>query len=85
VFTSPENERFLTARQVRERYGDASAMWLYRREHDGSGFPPPVIIASRKIWKLSALEAWEKSLATKSDLAQHLTKKGADKNAAARQ
>ena len=24
-----EQERFLTARQVRERYGNASDMWLY--------------------------------------------------------
>jgi hypothetical protein len=27
----PSQEKFLTAAQVRTRYGDASAMWLHRR------------------------------------------------------
>jgi hypothetical protein len=68
------NEVFLTGRQVRQRYANASEMWLWRREHDASGFPLPVVIAGRKLWKLSALEAWERSLATKSNQARHLTK-----------
>jgi predicted DNA-binding transcriptional regulator AlpA len=83
VFTPSENERFLTAKQVRERYAGASTMWLYRREHDGSGFPKSVVIAGRKLWRLSELETWERSLATKSDLARHLAKKDTDENEAA--
>jgi hypothetical protein len=81
VLNSP-TEHFLTAKKVRERYCHASAMWLYRREHDGSGFPKCVVIAGRKMWKLSELETWERSLATKSEQARHLTrtKKDADKN-----
>ena len=78
-------EIFLTAKQVRQRYANASAMWLHRREHDGSGFPLCVVIAGRKLWRLSELETWERGLATKSDQASHLTNrnKEQDKNEAA--
>jgi hypothetical protein len=48
-------------------------MWLHRREHDASGFPKCVVIAGRKMWRLSELETWERSLATKSQQACHLT------------
>jgi len=30
---APSEERFLTASQVRTRYGDVSDMWLWRRLH----------------------------------------------------
>jgi predicted DNA-binding transcriptional regulator AlpA len=76
-------EHFLTAKQVRQRYGKASAMWLYRREHDGSNFPKCVVIAGRKMWRVSELETWERGLATKSDQARHLTRKDGGENAAA--
>jgi len=82
------NEVFLTGRQVRQRYANASPMWLWRREHDASGFPLPVVIAGRKMWSASELETWERSLATKSEQARHLTnrtKKDADKNETAAQ
>lgn len=80
-----QSEHFLTARQVRERYGNCSAMWLFRREHDGSGFPQCVVVANRKMWRLSELEIWERSLATKSDQARHLTNRNQkdEENAAA--
>jgi predicted DNA-binding transcriptional regulator AlpA len=55
----------LTARQVRERYGNASDMWLWRRLHDKSGFPQPLRIGRRRFWLLAALEAWERSCAAK--------------------
>ena len=54
-----EHERLLTAAQVKRRYGNASDMWLWRRLHDSSGFPQPLVICSRRFWKLSALIAWE--------------------------
>lgn len=66
-------EHFLTARQVRERYGNASGMWLFRRERNDPSFPRPIIISGRKLWRVSDLEAWERGLATKSDQARHLT------------
>jgi hypothetical protein len=54
-----EHERLLTAAQVKRRYGNASDRWLWRRLHDSSGFPQPLVICSRRFWKLSALIAWE--------------------------
>jgi hypothetical protein len=54
-----ENERLLSAAQVKRRYGNASDMWLWRRLHDSSGFPHPLLICPRRFWKLSALVAWE--------------------------
>ena len=74
-------EHFLTARQVRERYGNASGMWLFRRERNDPSFPRPIIISGRKLWRVSDLEAWERGLATKSEQARHLqTKKDTEKN-----
>jgi predicted DNA-binding transcriptional regulator AlpA len=52
-------DRFLTAAQVRRRYGDASDMWIWRRLHDDSGFPKPMVIGRRRLWSLTALTAWE--------------------------
>jgi predicted DNA-binding transcriptional regulator AlpA len=56
-------EVFLTARRVRCRYGNASNMWLWRRERDErSGFPKPIRINGRRFWRLNDLVAWERSL-----------------------
>jgi hypothetical protein len=52
---------FLTAKQTRARYGDASDMWLHRRLHDDSNFPWPVIICGRRFWWLADLIEWENS------------------------
>ena len=58
-----QSEIFLASRQVRERYGNASDMWLWRRERDkSSGFPAPIRINGRRFWRLSDLVAWEHSL-----------------------
>ncbi len=54
-------ERFLPAAQTRARYGAVSDMWLWRRLHDDSGFPRPLVLNGRRYWRLSELVAWEKS------------------------
>jgi hypothetical protein len=60
VLTDP----YLGARAVRQRYGNCSEMWLYRRLRDGSGFPQPDLeVSGRHFWKLSKLVAWEKQRA----------------------
>jgi hypothetical protein len=56
-------DRFLTAGQVRARYGHASDMWLWRRPKDNSGFPPPLDICGRRYWRLSELIIWERACA----------------------
>lgn len=54
-------DRFLTAGQTRARYGGASDMWIWRRLHDDSGFPSPVLIAGRRFWRVSDLLNWERT------------------------
>jgi hypothetical protein len=55
--------RFLSAAEVKDRYGGASDMWLWRRLHDSSGFPKPTFISGRRFWRLTALMAWERTQA----------------------
>jgi predicted DNA-binding transcriptional regulator AlpA len=58
-----QSEVFLTSRQVRERYGNASDMWLWRRENEpGSTFPKPIRINKRRFWRECDLVDWERSL-----------------------
>ena len=58
-----EHEQLLTAALVKRRYGHASDMWLWRRLHDSSGFPEPLLICGRRFWRMGALIAWERSRA----------------------
>jgi predicted DNA-binding transcriptional regulator AlpA len=60
-----QTQVFLNSRQVRERYGNASEMFIWRRQTEpNSTFPKPLIISSRKFWRLADLLAWEHSLET---------------------
>ena len=70
---------FLTARQTRDRYGGCSDMWLHRRLHDASGFPPPVVICGRRFWKLSDLVAWERRAAEHPATTAHPRRQGFQK------
>jgi hypothetical protein len=54
----PENEIYLKTDQVRERYGNCSAMWIERRMKD-SGFPSPVYFGVLRFWRTSDLVAWD--------------------------
>jgi predicted DNA-binding transcriptional regulator AlpA len=54
--TSPET--YLTARQVRARYGNASAMWIVRRLAN-DGFPKPIYLAGARFWRIADLDAWD--------------------------
>lgn len=63
-FAQSESEVFLTARDMRRRYGNVSDMWLYRREHaDATNFPKPIRISGRRFWRLSEVLRWELGLA----------------------
>lgn len=54
------NEVMLTAKQVRTRYGNVSDMALWRWLRDERlAFPQPMVINSRRYWKLSDLAQWE--------------------------
>ena len=52
-------KRYCTAAQVRGRYGDVSAMWLWRRVKHDDEFPRPLIIAGRQYLDLDRLDAYD--------------------------
>jgi len=53
---------YLTAAQVRQRYGGVSDMALWRWLRDEKlGFPRPLRIQSRRFWRLTDLVAWERA------------------------
>jgi hypothetical protein len=64
--SADEAEIYLGSRQVRKRYGNCSDMWLYRRARDGSGFPTPIEVSGRRLWKLSELVRWERHRAAEA-------------------
>ena len=51
--------KFLTAKQVRARYGGISDMSLWRWLQDDSNFPKPMRVNGRRFWAVADLEAWE--------------------------
>ena len=58
---------YLTARQVRARYGDISDMSLWRWLNDPAlNFPQPMLINKRRLWSLHSLELWESKRETDS-------------------
>jgi predicted DNA-binding transcriptional regulator AlpA len=57
---------FLTSVQVRKRYGNVADMTLHRWLRDERmEFPQPVYFGRLRFWKLSDLESWERSSATR--------------------
>jgi predicted DNA-binding transcriptional regulator AlpA len=61
-----DDDRYLTARMVKERFGGVSDMWLWRRLRHDADFPPPLMIGARRFWKLAELIAWERTCATRT-------------------
>jgi|NGEPerStandDraft_6_1074524.scaffolds.fasta_scaffold408591_1 predicted DNA-binding transcriptional regulator AlpA len=66
---SKEQFVYITARQLRHRYGDVSHMWIERRIADDPDFPKPVYFGPRRHWLLAALETWERVKAAKNGAA----------------
>jgi predicted DNA-binding transcriptional regulator AlpA len=61
-----ERECFLPAAQVKHRYG-VTDMSLWRWLKDESlGFPQPMRIKGRRVWRLADLRAWEDARAENS-------------------
>jgi hypothetical protein len=52
-------EVYLTAPQVRQRFGGKSDMWLWRILRNEPRFPRPLIIRSQRYFRLAELEAFE--------------------------
>ena len=60
---------FLTARQVRARYGGRSDMWLWRLLRDEPEFSRPTYLREQRYWKVSDLLEWERSRSPKEEAA----------------
>ena len=61
---------FLKTKQLRERYGRCSHMFIERRLANDPTFPRPVFFGRMRFWKLSDLEKWEKAQAARSGKAR---------------
>ena len=58
----PADAEFLSAAQVKARFGGVSDMWLFRKltEH---GFPSPTTFGTAaRYWRISELVAWEAAM-----------------------
>lgn len=56
---------YLTAKQVKARYGGLSDMSLWRWLRDAkSEFPSPIMAGRKRLWLLRDLEKWERSRAS---------------------
>jgi predicted DNA-binding transcriptional regulator AlpA len=58
---------WLTAAQVRARYGGVSHMWLVRRLADDPNFPRAVKLGRLRFFDEAELEAWEREHAANSE------------------
>lgn len=59
------DSEYLTAAQVRARYGGANDMWLHRRIRD-YGFPAPVRFGGKlRFFRRADVESWERETAAR--------------------
>ncbi len=56
---APTDGGYLTAGQVRARYGGRSDMWLWRRLEDDPHFPKPMRVKTKRYWRVADLLEWE--------------------------
>ena len=57
----PIDQKYITRKKLRERYGDISQMTVWRWEHDEKlDFPGALNINGRKYYDLVEIEAWER-------------------------
>jgi hypothetical protein len=62
----PADARWLSGKQVRDRYGGKSEMWLFRKLRDDPDFPRPRYSGHLKIFSVDQLDEYERNLATVS-------------------
>jgi predicted DNA-binding transcriptional regulator AlpA len=59
--TPPSGAVYLTAAQLRTRYGGVSHMWIERIMGRDPTFPHPTTFGSMfRFWRLDEIEAWER-------------------------
>ena len=57
---------YINARQLRDRYGGVSHMWIERKLTSDPEFPTPTYFGTRRYWTLAEIEAWERIAAKRS-------------------
>jgi predicted DNA-binding transcriptional regulator AlpA len=63
VAHNPNPRQYLTAVQLRERYGGRSGMWVDRIMQRDAKFPRPIYIGRLRFWALHEIEAYERAAA----------------------
>ena len=63
-FAVPPGAVWITAKQVCERYGGRSLMWLWRKLHDDESFPRATYFGRIQFFGIAELEAYERRCAT---------------------
>lgn len=61
-FQVPPGAVWITAKQVCERYGGRSLMWLWRKVRDDANFPRPAYFGRLQFFKMEELEAYERAI-----------------------
>ena len=74
---TPKKKRYLTCRQVQERYGNVSHMWVERRLDDDADFPRCIKFKRLRMWDEEALDAWDRICAARGR-GEHDVKRDAD-------
>lgn len=69
-----QDDHFLTAEQLCQRYGGVSKMWIRRRISD-SAFPNFVRFGRMRFWSAQAVSDWERQQAEKSRPTQPVAQK----------
>jgi predicted DNA-binding transcriptional regulator AlpA len=59
-------KRYSTAKQVRERYGGRSDMWIYRRLAEDPNFPRPFTIKKLRLFDDDELDAYDARMKARS-------------------
>jgi len=59
-----KTKTYLTAEQLRARYGGVSHMWIERRMKADPNFPQPMYMGRFRFWDLDKIEAFERAAVT---------------------
>lgn len=62
----PAADKFIGMTEVRSRYNNVSHMTIERRLQNDPAFPRPIRFGHLRMWRVSDLEAYERSLVAKS-------------------
>jgi len=57
--TPKKSKKWLTGPQVRERYGDRSEVWLWRKDTTDPLFPKPMWLDGKKHYREDELDAYD--------------------------